>query len=76
MTIRVIIQTSDAGMAANVGGSVNTTYRTIDLEHPILEEFLARKMGDYGHRQVIGVEVVPAPVPSEVPPEPAPEVQS
>lgn len=56
--IRVIIQSADAGMAANVGGSVHTSYRTIDLECPALEEFLASDMGTYAHRQVIGVEVV------------------
>jgi hypothetical protein len=58
--IRVIVQTADAGMAANVGGSVHTSYRTIDVECPALEEFLASDMGTYAHRQVIGVEVVQA----------------
>ena len=57
--IRIVIQSTDAGMAANVGGSVHTTYRTIDIESPVLEEFLVRDMGRYGHRQVLRVEVIP-----------------
>lgn len=54
--IRVVVQTNDAGMAANVGGSVHTTIRTFDIEAPELEAYLREPMGTYAHRQVLGVE--------------------
>jgi hypothetical protein len=31
------------GMAANVGGSVNSTVKTFDIESPELEKFLREK---------------------------------
>ena len=54
--IRVIVRTDNAGMAANVGGSVETTFKTFDLELPDLELFLSEQLGTYGQRQVIGIE--------------------
>ena len=54
--IRVVVETCDAGMAANVGGSVHTSIRTFDIEAPELEKFLRANMGTYGHRHVTGVE--------------------
>jgi hypothetical protein len=60
MGIRVIVQTCDAGMAANVGGSVMTTYRTFDVEAPELEAFLRGDLPsrDYSFRQVSGWELI------------------
>ena len=55
--IRVIVQTDNAGMAANVGGNVHTSLRSFDVDMPELEAFLREDQGTYGHRQVIGVEV-------------------
>ena len=64
--IRVIVQTCDAGMAANVGGSVNEEFRTFDIEAPALEAHLreyvdAKKRGEttYWHRNAVGVELLP-----------------
>lgn len=63
--LRIIVQTDDAGMAGNVGGHVLTTHKTFMVDAPEIEEFLTRKetYGTYGHRQVIGVEVVEPPEP-------------
>lgn len=55
--IRVIVQTDDAGMAANVGGNVLTTTKTFDITADELEKFLREQLGQYAHRQVIGVEL-------------------
>lgn len=63
--IRVVVQTSDCSMAANVGGSVDVEIKTFDLEAPSLEGYLrqyetAREAGTatYWHRNVIGVELL------------------
>lgn len=56
--LRVIVQTDHANMAGNVGGNVLTTVKSFDIFNPQLEEFLAADQGRYGHRQVIGVEMV------------------
>ncbi len=62
--IRIIVETCDAGIAANVGGSVETTFRTFDVILPELEAFLRQPEGppkwSYSHRRVKGVEVLPA----------------
>jgi hypothetical protein len=58
--IRIIIETCEAGMAANVGGSVQTSYRTFDVELPEVEAFLRQVKGSpYTERQVLGVELLP-----------------
>ena len=59
--IRVVVETCDAGMAANVGGSVHRTLRTFDIEAPELEAFLRERMYTTSHRQVIGVELAQLP---------------
>jgi hypothetical protein len=38
--IRLIVSFSDASMAANVGGPVQTKFKTFDIEHPELEALL------------------------------------
>lgn len=59
MTIRVIVRTDDAGMAANIGGDVHTTFRTFDIEAAELEAFLTSNRGNaYTERHVIGVELL------------------
>jgi hypothetical protein len=69
--LRIICRTDDAGMAANVGGSVCTEHRTFDVELPELEAWLREPQGTYGHRQVTGVELVgslePVPQPEIMP---------
>ena len=59
--LRVIIKTDNAGMACNVGGSVLTTYRTIDVNLPDVEAALTAGGSNkdaYCHTQVVGVEVI------------------
>ena len=58
MSIRVIVQTCDANMAAHVGGPVDTSYATFEIDAPALEQFLRFKP-ELGLRQVIGVELLP-----------------
>lgn len=62
--LRIVVQTSDCGMAANIGGHVENTIRTFDIELPELEAYL-REHSDktemerrYTARNVIGVEVL------------------
>jgi len=59
--IRVLVRTDDAAMASNVGGSVETTFRTFDIDAPDLESFLREPDKwtgtKYAHRQVVGVEL-------------------
>ncbi len=46
-------------MAANVGGSVLTTFHTIDIEHPEIEELLrAKGAGSFAHTQIVGAELI------------------
>ena len=56
--LRVIVRTDNAGMAANVGGSVEVIYKTFDVDLPELEKYLGESQGTYGHRQVVGVELL------------------
>lgn len=56
--IRIIVQSCDAGMACNVGGSVLTTYKTFDVDLPEVEKFLAQKEM-YVQKQISGFEVLP-----------------
>jgi hypothetical protein len=57
--IRILVQTDDAGMAGNVGGSVLSTFKSFDIELPELEKMLViGKTNSYAHAQVIGVEVI------------------
>jgi hypothetical protein len=63
MTLRLIVRTDDAAMAANVGGSVHTEYDTFEIEAPEVERFLRTGKGSpewtYAHRQIVGVELIP-----------------
>lgn len=61
MSIRLLVRTDDAGMAAAVGGSVHTDYREFVIEHEELENFLRepeRQNWTYTARRIIG-EVKP-----------------
>lgn len=57
--LRIIVREDYAGMAIHVGGSVLTTFKTFDIEHPELEALLRAEV-PHGHTQVTGVEVLPA----------------
>jgi len=62
--LRIIVKDDNAGMALNVGGSVESSIKTFDVDLPELEKHL-REFTDaedkrYWARQVIGVEVLVA----------------
>lgn len=61
--IRFILRTDDASMPANVGGSVLTSYRTIDFDCPALEKAMRAGGqnfdGTFSHTQLVGAEVLP-----------------
>jgi hypothetical protein len=62
--IRIIVRSDNAGMAANVGGSVLTTFTSFDVDLPELEDALnIAKTNSYAHAQVVGVEVLPTRTP-------------
>ena len=59
--IRIVVQVADAGMAAHVGGPVQTWCKTFDVEAPELEAFLGKDPNNtYREKHVVGVEVVGA----------------
>lgn len=66
--IRIVVQTCDCGMAVNIGGSVESSVKTFDVNLPELEAHLREyeeaqtrakenKRPMYWHRSVIGAEV-------------------
>ena len=68
--IRIVVQTCDCGMAVHVGGGVESSVKTFDVDLPQLEAHLREyesakekarqtKKPTYWHRCVIGVEVLP-----------------
>lgn len=56
--IRITVRTDDAGMAANVGGSVFSEYRSFEVAAPELEQFLVAELSIYAHRQIISHEII------------------
>lgn len=57
--IRIIVRATNCGAAANVGGPVETQYKTIDWDIPELERLLKQaKETTYAYAEVIGVEVL------------------
>ena len=62
--IRLIVRIDDAAMAAHVGGSPQTTYRTFDIEHPQIEALLrgggSNSQNDFSYRTLVGAEVLSA----------------
>lgn len=58
--VRIIVQVTDAGMAANVGGPVHMSFKFIDIENAELEAVLAEKL-TYSVSRVIGAEVITSP---------------
>lgn len=57
--IRIVVQESDAGMAANVGGPVTTIYRTFDVDAPDLVAVMSASCHSYKTRSIVGVEILP-----------------
>ena len=56
--IRIIVRIDDAGMAANVGGSVLTEHKTFDYELPEVEDFIKKNKGSYTQAQIEGWEII------------------
>lgn len=66
MTLRIIVRTDSASMAAHVGGSVYVKYRTFDVDLPEVEQALRAggvNEDSFEHTQVVGVELL-TPTPS------------
>lgn len=64
--IRVLVRTNDNGAAVHVGGPVNISYRTFDVVAPALEAFLREyEAPTYTHREVVGVELLSIPTPTQ-----------
>lgn len=59
--LRIIARDDDAGMAANVGGSVLTTFKTFEVALPEIEEWLRKRQGCYSHAQILGIEIIDSP---------------
>jgi len=60
--IRLIVRVDDASMAAHVGGSPQTTYRTFDVEHPEIESLLresGQKPNSFVMNTLVGAEIIP-----------------
>lgn len=65
MLIRVICNETDFGVAANVGGPVQTSHRTFDIE---CSESLASYLSlqdKWKSRTIIGVEIIDAKLANE-----------
>lgn len=62
--IRILVRVDNACMAANVGGSVETTFRTFDVDIPALEAFLRAEQGTYAHANVLGIELLDDDLPA------------
>ena len=59
--IRFIIRKDDANMAANVGGSVKTTFKTFDFCVPIIEDWLKENNKNYEHAYIQAIEILESP---------------
>ena len=77
--IRIVIVTADHGAAANIGGPVESSVKTFDVEAPAVEAHLREfeyakdqtkrlKQQLWWNRSVAGIEVLPAPPKQEEPP--------
>ena len=59
--IRLVVRIDDAAMAAHVGGSPQTTYRTFDIEHAEIEALLrggSNDRNDFSYRTLVGAEII------------------
>ena len=57
--LRIIVRITDIAAAANIGGPVDITYKTFDVNLAEIETYIARKH-QYSYREVVGVEVIVA----------------
>lgn len=59
--IRLVVRTDDANQAAHVGGAVQVTYKTFDVELPEVEAFIdevREKKWQFTSRQIVGFEML------------------
>ena len=59
--IRLVVQSAEAGMAANVGGPVQVSYRTFLVEAADLEAYLrepAKMNWTFTERRIVGAELI------------------
>lgn len=56
--IRVLCRQIDGSNMANVGGPLEESYRTFDIDFPQLEDWLRKSGESFLTRSVIGVEVL------------------
>ena len=64
--LRLIVRTQDRIGAVHVGGGTDTSFKTFDVEAPEVEAFLTENFGGGPvDREVVGVEVIPAPSPAQ-----------
>lgn len=57
MSIRIIVETADAVMVVNVGGTVLVTLKEFEIDAPELERFLSEPIEqnwNFVHRQIKG----------------------
>ena len=63
--IRIIVRIDEASMAAHVGGSPQTTYRTFDIDNPQIEALLrgggANNQNEFSYRTLVGAELIEEP---------------
>ncbi len=57
--IRIVCQSSDPGMAINIGGPIHLDMKTFDVDLPEVEAWFAGKIGTYESRDFIGIEILP-----------------
>lgn len=56
--IRLIARSADRGAAANVGGPVDTEYKTFDVDLPEVEAWLLKNSGKYLWSEIVGAEII------------------
>ena len=54
--IRIVVIESDYGAAANIGGPVETTPHTFEIDHPEIERLLGNR-GKYTTVEIMGAEI-------------------
>lgn len=56
--IRLIIEVSNFGAAANLGGPVDVGYKTFDVDLPDVERFLKNNTSTYSSATLKGIEII------------------